>query len=297
MSATRVILVGITVIATTCTVSCSGCEDESWSHDAGGRDATSDAGGGVEDVGGVSDASDGGEVVDVTDASEPQRDTGSARDTGDAADTAVEDAGEDTGRDAGGDAGDAGDASDAGDAGDETDAADASVVPPTGLSTPCQNGPGWTLFRVHYDDGSTSARVDVWDATCEYSFAPNSACNVQEVTYGFGDVPRNYQGYPILDHQDYIRVRFKVTGLQFTGATLHLEAAGPYTIASTEYRAWSPLYGERIGGPIDRIMDWSTLDWTGMLTPYDEHGLTAIEINAVQSPHTVTVRSIELCVE
>ena len=49
---------------------------------------------------------------------------------------------------------------------------DMADVPPGRL--PCSHGPGWVLLAIHYD-GSTSARVDHWDASCDYSIRINDA--------------------------------------------------------------------------------------------------------------------------
>lgn len=75
------------------------------------------------------------------------------------------------------------------------DASGNCIIAPTGLSVPCAQGPGWTLFRFQYGGGGTSPSLDVWDATCSYSYAPNSACNVYAVYPGFGEVSHTPDGY------------------------------------------------------------------------------------------------------
>lgn len=173
------------------------------------------------------------------------------------------------------------------------------VANATGLSVPCQNGPGWTLFRFHYSNNSTSAQIDVWDASCSYSFAPNSACNVREVYPGFGEVSRTSQGYPIFTSTHYLRVRFDVSGLSFTSATLWIQARSYATGASTFYDAESILYGVREGGPVDNdfVYDWYALDWTGFLSPFDDPNLTAIQLYAGRGSGSLAVSAVELCVE
>jgi len=170
---------------------------------------------------------------------------------------------------------------------------------PTGLPVPCKQGPGWTLFRFHYGGGGTSPGIDVWDASCSYSYAPNSACNVYAVYPGFGSVSYTSQGYPILTTSEYLRVRFSVSGLSFTKAAVYIQARSYATASSTYYRIWSPLYGDKTGGPVDNdwIYDWYGLDWSGYLTPADPPSLTAIQIYAGQGSGQLAVKAVELCVQ
>lgn len=275
---------------------CGACEDPLViDDDVGGIDAGADsaldtADDDVERDGGDQDTQgDSGDIGDTLDTAEGDtEDIGGGDDGGD---TFADDAGDVQADDAGDvDAtADADDIDDGGDSGEDD--------PPVGLSEPCQNGSGWTLFRFYYDQYSTSARIEVWDASCEYSLASGSACNVRTVTQGFGDVETTANGYPILTTSDYMRVRFSVEGLEFTEAEVHVEGHGFFSVNYTEYRVWSPLYGDRVGGPIDNTLQWSSLDWTGMLFPDDDPGLTAIQIYANLSTHDIAVRSVELCVE
>jgi hypothetical protein len=170
---------------------------------------------------------------------------------------------------------------------------------PTGLTVPCKQGPGWTLFRFHYGGGSPSPTIDVWDASCSYSLAPGSACNIYAVYPGFGSVSYTSQGYPILTTTEYLRVRFSVSGLSFSKATVHLQARSYATSSSTSFRVWSPISGEAIGGPVDNdwTYDWYALDWSGHLTPSDPPSLTAIQIYAHQGSGQLAVQSVELCVQ
>ena len=168
----------------------------------------------------------------------------------------------------------------------------------TGLSEPCSNGLGWTMFRFHYSNNSTSAQIDVWDASCSYSFASGSACNVREVYPGFGSVSRTSDGYPIFTSSNYLRVRFSAAGLNFSNATLWIQARSYATGASTYYDVWSPLYGSREGGPVDNdfVYDWYGLDWTGHLYPTDDPALTAIQLYGGRGSGSLAVRAVELCV-
>ncbi len=168
----------------------------------------------------------------------------------------------------------------------------------TGLPTPCSNGSGQTLFRFHYDSGSTSARIDVWDASCSYSFA-NQACNVREVYPGFGDVSRTSQGFPVCTSTEYIRARFSVAGIPFSTATLYVKARSYATSSSTTIRAWSPLYGDQFSALVDNdfVYDWYAIDWSNNLSPSDDPNLTAIQLYAYQGSNRLAVEAVELCLE
>lgn len=168
----------------------------------------------------------------------------------------------------------------------------------TGLSTPCSNGAGQTLFKFHYDNGSTSARIDVWDASCSYSFA-NQACNVQEVYPGFGDLDRTSQGYPVCTSSEYIRVRYSVAGIPFTRATLYVQARSYATASSTTIEAWSPIYGSALSGLVDNdfVYDWYAIDWTNFVSTNDDPNLTAIQLYAYQGSNSLAVQGVELCLE
>jgi len=173
-------------------------------------------------------------------------------------------------------------------------------TPPGPLSVPCNQGPGWTLFRFHYAGGSKSPQIDVWDASCSYSYAPNSACNVYAVYPGFGSVSYTSQGYPILTSSEYLRVRFSVAGLSsFTKAAVHIQARSYATASSTYYRVWSPLYGGLVDGPVDNdwIYDWYSLDWSNHLKPGDKPSLTAIQIYGDKGSGKLAVKTVELCVQ
>lgn len=168
----------------------------------------------------------------------------------------------------------------------------------TGLTEQCQNGSGYALMRFSFSNNSTSASIDVWDASCSYSFA-NQACNVTLVYPGFGSVSRTSEGFPILTSTQYLRARFSVAGLSFTQAKLYVRARSYSTGSSTQIRAWSPLYGDVLGGPVDNdfTYDWYTLDWSQHLFPSDNPNLTAFQIYAYQGSTSLAVRAVELCLE
>gem|GEM_PF-5904601 len=173
-----------------------------------------------------------------------------------------------------------------------------TISAPPGLSKPCLNGAGWTLFRFHYSTNSTSPSLDVWDAACSYSYAPNSACNVYAITPGMGSVSTTPDGYPVLTSSHYLRVRYSVAGLSFSQAALYIQARSYATSSSTNYEVWSPIYGGLQAGPVDNdwIYDWYGVDWSSFLSPSDSPGLTAIQIYAGTGSGSLALKAVELCV-
>jgi hypothetical protein len=171
-------------------------------------------------------------------------------------------------------------------------------VPPG--RTPCERGDGWTLWRFHYSNNGGSPRIEVWDAACDYSIAPGSACNVQDICRGaIGcEVGRTNTGAAELDGSEYLQIRFSVAGLQFREAWVHLQGRSMSVGASTTYEVWSPLYGAAEGGPVDNdfVYDWYVTDWTGFLNPGDDPGLTAVRITPLAGARSLGVQAMELCV-
>jgi len=172
-------------------------------------------------------------------------------------------------------------------------APDVAVAPPGRRA--CGRGEGWTLFELHWD-GSTSARVDHWDASCEYSGRINDACgafarcgpgdgiagcNVELVDGGEG---------LLVDGNDDLLIRFSVLGLRFGGATLYFQARG--TRGGGEVEISSPLYGGLVG-PVAGQYEWLAVDWGGLLRMGDDPGLTAIGFDAARGD--VAIHAVELC--
>ena len=163
--------------------------------------------------------------------------------------------------------------------------------------TPCDlAGEGWVLWAFHYDDRSTSPRIDVWDAACDYSLAPNSACNVYDICRGgIGcEVPRLRDGAVHLSANNYyLQIRYNVQGLNFNQAWLFVEAQG--TRGSGRFEATQPgLGGGFEVGPVPQGYQWYGMDWSDLLAPGDDPGLTAVRITPSQS--TIAVRAVALCV-
>ncbi len=285
----------------------TGSTDTGTAHDAGDHSDTGDNeldAGDADTDHGSTDTGDTDVGADTGGSDTGDTDTGGAdtgADTGVDTGTDVDTGGFDTGGDA--DTGtDVGWDTDAGgaDVGGDTDVGyDTGDDPPMGLSEPCENGSGWTVFRFRYSNLSTSAQIQVWDASCDYSFAPNSACNVREVTQGMGDINRTSEGFPIATSSNYIRVRYSVEDLQFDSAEVHLQARSVSTSASTNYELWSPIYGSVFGGPVSVGFDteWHTADWSNHLSPTDEPAMTAIQIYAQGGSNQLAIESVELCVD
>ena len=303
-----------TALATAClfvgTAGCSGCDDKkddrppvnigidadvstSFDTAVGGDTGGFDADTAEQTDTEAADTHDSDSTPDTSvDSGAP--DTGSPRDTSAADTTAVDTAPTDTG------------APDTGprDTGVRDTGVDTSMMqdtgptPPQGLSTPCSNGSGWTLFKFHYAPrGGPSPRVDVWDASCNYSFAPGSACNVRAVRSPSHTSRTNAI---ILTSSQYIRVRYSVQGLQFTQADLYVQARSYSTTASTDVKAWSPIYGANTGGLVDNdfTYDWYHIPWSNYLSPGDKPSLTAIELSDAQGGSgKVAVQAVELCIQ
>lgn len=165
----------------------------------------------------------------------------------------------------------------------------------TGITTPCSNGSGYSLFKFHYGNPSKSPTIDIWNATCSYSYAIGSACNVDEIYPGFGSVSYTSDYFPIFTTSNYLRIRFAVSGLNFHKTTLYFRARG-YS-SSVNVRIWSPLYGEQVVGPVSYGWTFNTyaLDWSNYLYPDDQASLTAIQLYAEQNE--IVLSSMEVCVE
>jgi hypothetical protein len=103
----------------------------------------------------------------------------------------------------------------------------------------------------------------------------------------------------LLDGSDLIRVRFSVQGLTFRVATVYLQARSYSTNSSTNIRVWSPLYGERVVGPVDQdfVFDWYSMDWSDKLFASDAPALTAIQIYPHLGSASLAVRAVELCLQ
>ncbi|MCA9544603.1 MAG: hypothetical protein KC613_09435 [Myxococcales bacterium] len=186
----------------------------------------------------------------------------------------------------------------------EPDMAEPDLAPPDlGIPgvppgrTPCDLwGEGWVLWAFHYDAGSRSPRIDTWDATCEYGFQ-NQACSVYDICRGgIGcEVPRLNDGAVHLSASNYyLQIRFSVAGLAFNRAALFVEARG--TRGSGRFNALQPGLGggfqvEQVDGQAYR---WYGMDWSELISPADDPGLTAVRIEPDNS--TVAVRSVALCV-
>jgi hypothetical protein len=178
---------------------------------------------------------------------------------------------------------------------------DAGVPPPPpGITdVPCQSGPGSTLFRMHWFGGSHSADIDVWEAACDYSIAPNSACSALPICRGgIGcevGVTDGGDALALEGGNQYLQIRFDVTGLFFERVTVYMEARGMN--GPTDFEAWSPLYGPLVLGPVSSGFEYQAgaFDWTGFLLPGDDPDLTALRITPENG--SLALHALELCLE
>ncbi len=161
----------------------------------------------------------------------------------------------------------------------------------------CSGGPGWTLFEVHWGNGGSSARVDHWDAPCDYSIRINDACGAFDrcgPADGIAgcDVAVVDQGQGLLlDGNDDLLFRFSVDGLQFSGVTLYFEARA--TRGAAEVEVISQLHGGLVGPINNNNYEVFETDWSENLRPGDRQGLTAIGFDATRG--RVAIHAVEVC--
>lgn len=246
------------------------------SLETGTTDATPDAP--VDS--GPSDAIDGGDATDTAPGDTDRSELDAVSETGDSSlDTAET-------------------SLDTGDSSLDATSDTAPDTSPAGLSVPCSNGSGWTVFKFHWSQNSgSSPSIDVWDASCNYSLAPQSTCRVSLVNN-----PSFNSSQPkavLLTGAEVLRVRYDVSTLQFTDASVHVQARSYSTTASTTFDVWSPIYGantspNRVDN--DFVYDWYRVPWSNYLSPNDDPALTAIEISD-NGGDELAVHAVELCVE
>lgn len=162
-----------------------------------------------------------------------------------------------------------------------------------GSTTPCQSGPGWTLWRLSWGSNSAGyATVDAWDNGCAYSLA-NQACSLSGEPH---DDANWGPGVVFNSSTDYFRVRFSVQGLSFTSATVYLSA---HADGSGIPNAWlqSPLHGDIAFAPMVPISQHQNyaVDWSQHLFPTDDPNLTAVTLRS--QPSGFAVSFMELCVQ
>ena len=152
---------------------------------------------------------------------------------------------------------------------------------------------------MHWFGGSHSADIDVWEASCDYSIAPNRACSALPICRGaIGcevGVTDGGAALALDGGNEYLQIRFDVTGLFFQRVTVYMEARGMG--GNTDFEAWSPLYGGLVFGPVSVGFDYErgSFDWTDYLNPGDDPNLTALRITPVNG--SLALHSLELCLE
>ncbi len=180
---------------------------------------------------------------------------------------------------------------------------DAAPPPPGPTPVACGQGPGSSLFQLHWGGGSHSAQVDVWEANCEYSLAPGSACNALPICRGgIGcEVGTAMMGYALAleGGNEYLQIRFDVTRLFFNRVTVYIQARSLSPGATSDLEFWSPLYG---GGVLEGISQefeyhWYWVDWSDYLQPGDDPGLTAIRFTPAGGAGAVGLHAVEVCLE
>lgn len=168
-------------------------------------------------------------------------------------------------------------------------------VPPGQIA--CRHGPGWSLVALHYDDGSTSPRVDHWGASCDYSIRLNDRCGLIDRCRGAVgcQVGRTDTGAVELDGTDDLVLWFQTAGLPVAGdASLHLLGRALCPAAPTRFQVADPLNGWAVeGGPVGQQFEyqWHTVPLAPLVADQ------ALVITAGQGCGRLGVQAVEVCVE
>lgn len=168
-------------------------------------------------------------------------------------------------------------------------------IPPGQIA--CRQGPGWSLVALHYDDGSTSPRVDHWGASCDYSIRINDRCGLIDRCRGAVgcQVGRTNTGAVELDGTDDLVLWFQTAGLPVAGhASLHLLGRSLCPAASTRFEVVDPLNGWGVeGGPVGQQFEyqWHTVPLAPLVADQ------ALVITAGQGCGRLGVQAVEVCVE
>ena len=161
---------------------------------------------------------------------------------------------------------------------------------------PCQQGPGWSLLRVHYDELSGSPRVDHWHAPCDYSNRINDACGVfDRCRGGVGcAVGRTGTGAVELDGSDDLLIWFSTRGLNAQAAVFHLLGRSLCPAASTDFDLASPTGGWSLsGGPVGQQFEYQ---WHFAALPAFQPDDTALILTAGRGCGRLGVQAFEICV-
>lgn len=183
--------------------------------------------------------------------------------------------------------------SDAGQSDEDASPPDAASPDAPLAFTPCQTGPGQSLWRLRWQPGQGGfATVEVWDNGCEFSLA-DQACRLSGEPHDSADFG---PGIEFNSSTDFFRVRFSVAGESFDNATLfisaHADGSGiPNAVLE------SPIHGSLSFAPTVPISQHRTyaVDWSDFLTPSDQPSLTAVTLRS--QPIGLAVSFMELCVE
>jgi hypothetical protein len=177
------------------------------------------------------------------------------------------------------------------------DAAPGPQLPPG--ATPCEQGPGQRIIGLHWDNGSRSARVDTWDVACDYSFA-DQLCNASDNCRGFCDVPRTRTGAVELSGLNRIMIRFDVTGLRFNSASIHVLTRSLCAASGNSVQLEAPAHGAIAIDGVSQEFEyqWVHGDWSQLLRPGDDPGLTAVLIyDGPGGCGSLGVQAFELCIQ
>lgn len=161
---------------------------------------------------------------------------------------------------------------------------------------PCLQGAGWSLIRVHWDDRSTSPRVDHWDAPCDYSIRLNDNCGIfDRCRGGVGcEVGRTNTGAVELDGTDDLLIWFSTQGLNIEAAVFHLHGRSLCPASPTQFDLDSPRGGWAVsGGPVGQQFEYQ---WHAVALPRLNNPDEAFRLTAGQGCGRLGVQAFEVCV-
>lgn len=177
---------------------------------------------------------------------------------------------------------------------------DLSTGGPTDLANarpPCQGAAGgFAAFRFSYSaNGGTSARLDAFGLPDNSNWQATPVFATMIVDQGNG-------GGLDISGGNYILIRYSVRGLsQITRATVSVFGRSYNTTASGSFETWTPIHGTR-QTPVNSFSNawpyrWSSLDFTGLVQPNDDPGLTGIRLYARGGSDSLVISRVELCLE
>lgn len=161
---------------------------------------------------------------------------------------------------------------------------------------PCQQGPGWSLIRISYDDRSDSPRTDLWDVPCDYSIRINDGCGVFDRAQGAigNEVGRTDTGAVALDGSDDLLIWFDTPPEDVQAAVFYVLGRSLCAASSTEFDLSSPTDGYSLsGGPVGQQFEYQ---WHFAALPAFRGDDLALILTAGRGCGRLGVQAFEICV-